>query len=356
VAASTASSCIETLFNGDNPLMKTTLVALLALAAAGSTLAQSNVTVFGVIDLNVTVAKAGGQRVTSLAPNGVSPSRLGFRGSEDLGGGLTAGFWMETQVAADTGTQAGNGFWSRRSTVSITSRTLGELRLGRDYTPTFWNHTQFSPFTTNGVGGSVNLVKGWPNGLGAARTAGRTSNSVGYLLPRDLGGLYGQAIVSAGEGADGNKMHGARLGYAEGPVNVAVAYASTDANGGKYKAWAVGGTYDFGVLQLFGNYFEHKLLAQKQRVVLLGVAVPLAGGHVRASFIDADQSGRGVEGDDARQWALGYTYALSKRTLLYTAYAQIRNKGNAAFDTADQPSGVAGMRSSGVQAGVNHVF
>ena len=66
------------------------------------------------------------------------PSRWGIRGTEDLGGGLYAGFWLESAVLPDTGA-AQAAFWGRRSTVSLGSKDYGELRLGRDYTPTFWN-------------------------------------------------------------------------------------------------------------------------------------------------------------------------------------------------------------------------
>lgn len=80
-----------------------------------------------------------------------------------------------------------------------------------------------------------------------------------------------------------------------------------------------------------------------------------AAGHVKASLARSNRSGPGVDADDARQVAVGYTYALSKRTTLYGAYSRITNYGNAAYVTADSsPAGVPGAEAFGVQMGINH--
>jgi predicted porin len=162
--------------------MKKSVLALAVLGAfAGAASAQSSVTLFGVVDLNVMTVD-NGDRTYSMGTDGMSSSRLGFRGVEDLGGGLKASFWLEAGVAPDTGRNAGtwgNGdlplagttaregnqlFFNRRSTVSL-SNQWGELRLGRDYTATFWNWTVFDPFGTNGVGAASNLaLSGDPSG------------------------------------------------------------------------------------------------------------------------------------------------------------------------------------------------
>ena len=122
-------------------------IALVALAAfAGGACAQSSVTVFGVVDLNVRYVK-NDAATWQLGQDGMAGSRLGFRGSEDLGGGLKASFWLEGQLGPDTGrgnnsfgngATAGDFAFLRRSTVSL-SNQWGELRLGRDYTPTTWS-------------------------------------------------------------------------------------------------------------------------------------------------------------------------------------------------------------------------
>src|SRR3954469_341614 len=141
--------------------MKKSLIALAALAAAGAASAQSSVTLFGIVDVNyahysveggTTTAgvATGSQHVNVLTNSGYNSARLGFRGTEDLGGGLSASFWLEGALSPDDGNAAGLQF-RRRSTVSLAGN-WGEIRLGRDYVPTFWNLTVFDPFGTNGVG------------------------------------------------------------------------------------------------------------------------------------------------------------------------------------------------------------
>jgi predicted porin len=339
-------------------------IAACGLASAGGALAQSNVvSMFGTVDLNVTYSKAGGQSNTAMDQGGnIFPSRLGFRGIEDLGGGLNAGFWLEAALLPDTGEQQGVMF-HRRSTVSLSDRKWGEVRLGRDYTPTFWNVSQFSPFGTVGVAGSANLVEGWPFGLGGARSLARANNSVGYFLPRDFGGFYGQAMYAFPEGQDGMRYTGARLGYAKGPLDIATAVGRTPlpAEAAElkrtYRSVTWGGTYDFSVAKLFANYHRHWAEQDKQAHTMLGVTVPVGVGVIKASVVRANRSGPGVDGDDATQWSAGYVHWLSKRTALYGTYSSIRNQGNAAYVTTDSsPVGVPGTTSSGLQVGVSHNF
>ncbi len=254
--------------------MKKSLVALAALAVAGVASAQSSVTLFGVVDASVSyyqtnskfVGFAGTPVLNAigtgdlkqsqwvLANGAYNSSRLGFRGSEDLGGGLAASFWLESPMTNDDGV-TGVSTFARRSTVSL-SGGFGELRLGRDYTPTFWNDTVFDPFGTNGVGTSLifkmnagprTLVVG-PGGVSIDRGLFgnanyiRTSNSVGYFLPPNLGGFYGQIMYGFPEsikytpGATtpnvlnsqytGQEI-GGRFGYAIGGLDVAAAYGES---------------------------------------------------------------------------------------------------------------------------------
>ena len=120
-----------------------------------------------------------------MTNSGYNSSRLGFRGTEDLGGGMAASFWLEGQIDTDSGNGRSGGAldFQRRSTVSLSGRSWGELRIGRDYTPQFWNLTVFDPFGTNGVGTTQTL-----NSIITGPTAVRASNSIGYLLPAKLGG------------------------------------------------------------------------------------------------------------------------------------------------------------------------
>jgi len=138
--------------------MKKSLLALAALGAfAGAASAQSSVTLFGVVDQSVNYIKNGSTKTTTLQSNQLNSNRLGFKGTEDMGGGLKAGFWLEAGMANENGLMGGgNGLTStnaptyaatgangasifnRRSTVSLFG-AFGEIRLGRDYDPSFWN-------------------------------------------------------------------------------------------------------------------------------------------------------------------------------------------------------------------------
>jgi predicted porin len=278
-----------------------------------------------------------------------------LRGSEDLGGGLAASFWLESALLPDTGAIAG-AFFGRRSTLSLSSASWGELRLGRDYVPTLWNISAFTPLGTVGVGGAANIIFGWPNGHANAKTAVRASNSIGYHLPRTASGLYGQAMHAWGEGVDGTRYTGARIGWAAGPVDVAAAYGVTPAQGARYRTWTVGGTWLMEPVKLFANYHRHARLDDAQANITLGLSIGLGGGQLLASVARSDRKGPAVSADDARQVALGYVHPLSRRTDLYGTYAAIRNEGKASFATAGTPAGVAGQSARGIQFGVTHRF
>lgn len=339
--------------------LRAAIVALsCATAPAVWAQAASSVQVFGTLDLNVSYTRTGGQSITGMEQGGnIFPSRLGFRGTEDLGSGLSAGFWIESDVLPDIGGVRG-AMWQRRSTVSLVSSTLGEIRLGRDYSPTFWNLSQFSPMGTVGASGSALLVEAWPFGVGGARTLVRSNNSVGYFLPRNLGGVYGQAMVALSEGATGAKYTGARVGYASGPVDVALAYGRTPVGSSDTTFSTIGGTYDFRVAKVFANYFLQKATGDEQAHLMLGVSVPVGVGTIKLSMARADRSGPGdLDGRDADQVGAMYVHQLSKRTAVYGTISRLKNKGQAAYIlTEATPPVAAGASVSALQIGLSHNF
>src|ERR1700712_5626093 len=113
-------------------MKKYLLIVPLATATCAPALSQSYVTIYGTIDVAVSRISATGAGHKSGVTSGTSfPSRLGFLGSEDLGGGLAASFVLEGSLTVDDGNAAGFRF-DRRATLSLTSSTFGEIRLGRD--------------------------------------------------------------------------------------------------------------------------------------------------------------------------------------------------------------------------------
>jgi predicted porin len=370
--------------------MKKSLLALAALTAfAGAASAQSSVTLFGILDVNakrVTNETAAGSRsLASLSQDGIASSRLGFRGVEDIGGGVRAGFWLEAGLNPDTGGQggaagsAGTTTYNRRSTVSLMGG-FGEIRLGRDYTPDFWNHTVYDPFGTNGVGNSTNTFNtlfGIPatppatNPIGSAAdyanvagTLVRTNNSIGYFLPA-LGGVFGQVQVSAGEGGIGNKHTGGRIGYAGGPVSIAVAFGRTDIAGPpnvEYSRVNIGGSYNLGFMTLMAQFNRAEQdggLRDKREVdhYLVGAVVPFGASSLKFSYVNSDGSGGAFNTFDASQIAVGYQYDLSKRTAIYANFARISNDGSANYTIGGGVAGqIAGKDSTGIEFGVRHTF
>ena len=354
--------------------MKKSLLALAVLGAfAGAASAQSTVTLFGIVDVNARYVKTGDTKVKSLGTDGINSSRLGFRGVEDLGGGLKAGFHLEAGINPDVGT-TNSKFFNRRSTVSLLGN-FGEVRLGRDYTPSFWNLTVFDPFGTNGVGSFLNIFQSGnittPLNAGAT-TLIRADNTIGYFLPSGIGGIYGQAQVAAGEGVPGNKYAGGRIGYAAGPIDVAAAYGQTQVDlpaDHKFKMFDIGGSYDLGVAKIMAQYADMKTdgianvnVDVAARNWLLGTVVPLGQGEIHAAY--SQTKGRdAIDGAKARQVAVGYVYNLSKRTALYGTYSDLKNEGTTfipTFVVATPPSAsaltAANPKSRGAEVGLRHSF
>ncbi len=354
--------------------MKKSLIALAVLATAGVASAQSSVTLFGIVDATLAVGNgsgAGSSDKTQLTNSGYNSSRLGFRGTEDLGGGMSASFWLEATVNNDNGTggatntnnqatggSAGNGMtFNRRSTVSLAGG-WGEVRLGRDYSPQFWNLTVFDPFGTNGVGTTQTLR----SSLGGAVNV-RASNSMGYFLPRNLGGFYGQVQYYLGEnnqtGAateDDGKGAGLRLGYAAGPVNVALAFSSTNYATGDIKTTNIGGQYDFGVAKVMAHYNRDRVSAPAsvtQTGYLIGGLIPMGAGEIRLAY--SRSKNNAAVSARTNKYAIGYVHNLSKRTALYTTFARVSNSGGAA-QALNGAVTAANAKSTGYDFGVRHSF
>ncbi|MCG8990069.1 porin [Delftia acidovorans] len=341
-------------------------LGLLCLAGAAAAQAPTSVTLFGVMDAGVSrysvrseswdagPARSARHSTWALSPSGNLASRIGIRASEDLGGGLMAGLWLEAPVANDTGGGALN--FGRRATISLSGR-LGELRMGRDHTPSFLNDWAFDPFTVNGVGtnliavvnSNLAIARALATGglLGGGLSAGtdtylRAGNSIGYFLPPGLGGVYGQAMYAFPENSSKRGRYaGARIGWAMGAADVALGYGentlgTSGAGAEKIRSLNLGGSYDFGPVKLFGEWSGVRnerrdagtLAAINDRYLgaLAGVNIPVGQGALRASYARVQfRNGQGLaDGDSSvNKLALGYVRPLSKRTALYATVSRI---------------------------------
>jgi len=385
--------------------MKKSLIALATLAATTGAFAQSSVTVWGVVDAAVSRGTSDKDSVTRLVGSGISSSQLGFRGTEDLGGGLSASFWLEAGLGNDSGSGAGtntnnqaNGAaftdksiatggtaqtyaangnqglsFNRRSTVSLAG-SFGEIRLGRDYTPQFWNWTVYDPFATNGVGTNramlSSITLGGSTG-GLSGTAVRASNSVSYLYNHGNNALAttgGQGLHAAvqtyfGENPssflnpDDGSGSGIRVGYNAGPLSAAVAYGQTKFAAGNMTMTNFAASYDLTVAKLFGQITKDELGVNKGDGMLLGVTAPMGDGLVRASYstYKNGSSNTALANAESKQVAIGYVHNLSKRTRAYVTYANVNNAGGASAALGGA-TGVANKASSGFDIGMTHAF
>lgn len=344
--------------------MKTKLLATMVLAALTSAAsAQSTLTIGGVLDeglMHEIGNKADGP-VNSLTSGIYYGSRLFFKGVEDLGGGMSAGFWLENGLLADTGmADQGGTLWGRQAYVMLKSG-FGTVRLGRQYVPIHSANIAIDPFEYAVVGGYLGLVGLSGNG------GSRANNAVKYISPK-LGGVTAEVLYGFGEAAGDNaqgRQFGFNVGYAEGPLTVSLAHH--DSNNGSATApvakinstrnTALGGTYDFGVAKVAAIYQKNKDdLNLDTRDWLLGVSIPFGANKVLASY--AVQTDNVFSNADTKRLSLGYVYALSKRTNFYAMASRTANERNARVGLAPIASGgsPSGTNYSAYAIGVRHFF
>ena len=363
---------------------------LIALAVAGlvsaPVFAQSNVSIYGVADAYMGFGSHGDNDFAGVDQGGLSGSRIGFRGTEDLGNGLKAVFTLEQGISIDTGT--GMGSQSRQSFVGLAG-AFGVVTLGRQYAPG-WDF-QYDAFAGSIVSPQYLLSSGVDSSISPAGTT-RWDNSVAYNGM--FSGLKVRAIYSMAAGEDtagasagtvtttpphvGNwadpsddDAMGLGLEYANGPLKVGAVYqmlqtASNAAAADDQTEWLLGGSYDFGAATLALSYQDAESLGRMKgedaKLWQLGVIVPVgAAGNVHLGYgeVKADNV-VGSNSAKSKSYSLAYTHALSKRTTAYTGYNRTDNDtGLALGPIADLDK--TGLRNGGENSdlfvvGVRHTF
>jgi predicted porin len=342
---------------------------------------QTALTIYGLVDAGI-VRESGGingstTKLTSGVQNG---SRLGFKGTEDLGGGLTAKFVLESGFNIDTGAsgQGGQGqttgrLFGRQAYVGL-GGNWGNVTLGRQYTPHYLAIADIDPFGVGLAGNALNLI---PSIL-------RTDNTIKYTTPT-WSGFVADVSYTLGEQPGNNtagRQYGAAIGYANGPLVVKLAHQRANgpaagqadtsgfpapiAAGDRSRNTFLGAKWDFGVAAASVAFNTNKggtlpgtTGTIDSRDWLLGVSVPYGTSTFLASYIRKND--RTANNTDANQWALGYTFAMSKRTNFYASWARISNDrdltyrvGNATdtgFATAPTATG-----DKAFNVGVRHLF
>jgi GBP family porin len=322
---------------------------------------------------------------TNISSGIGSASRIGFRGSEDLGQGWSANFVLETGARVDTGQADVTGsIFNRQAYVGLRNDALGALSVGRQYTPYYLAlSTVGDPFGAGYAGAAKNLFP-----AGGSNT--RTSNTLYYASPK-LAGFTAELDYAFGEQQGSNKAGrqiGAALGYSAGRLNARLAHSHRNndltAAAGALQTPPVGAAerdighntllaanYDFGVAKAYAAFGINKgtnssplpntsnpfggvppTASTDSRDLLIGAAIPWGANTLMASYIDKND--RTGFDQDARQWALGLSHALSRRTSLYTAYAKINNRRGAGYTVGNNTD--VGSGDSAVNLGLRHAF
>ena len=349
--------------------MKKSLIALAVLAVSGVASAQSSVTLYGIVDVWVGGQKNPGEaRQTKIDSGGVSSNRFGFKGSEDLGGGLKANFLLEQGFNTDNGSQAVAGqMFSRQSYVGLSSG-LGEVRLGKTFSPFDDISGATTPGFDSALSPSVNVWKS--TGYNA-----NPANTVYYASP-SMGGFSGAVSYSLGEnknvpvvGVSAGKIISLNAKYEGGPIYAGVAYQTEKASGADEAAkfTRVNGSYDLGVVKLLAGY-GHVTNGVLIAAVTATATPPVTGvtgvnGKTTEWQVGADfpvSSALTLSGGVAqsKSTAAGYnetkrtgyglaaSYSLSKRTSLYGGVQASKQK----------QAGAADLKGDLYAVGVRHTF
>lgn len=323
------------------------------LLAASATHAQTQVTVYGIAAvevLNVTHVNTGTLTAPVLGTDRridnskVTNSRLGFRGTEDLGGGLSALFGFESAIGIDTGTQANTKFWNRGSFVGLKDNRFGTLTLGRQ-----WN-LEDGVMSRYFIGGGYTVFQFSEFGF----ISDLVDNAAKYVSPT-MGGFTLQALAAPGEGTTGRTVELAAT-QVIGPFDAGVTYRlAKNAAGREDTQWAVGLSYQLGPVRVHGGYADsdpQALGMPKARAWDLGLvwdAMPAV--TVTADYVKRDQRGTDNDSDFVRLQGI---YALSKRTALFANLVSLHNDG-----TASQKfygNGAPGVTQNVTSLGLRHAF
>lgn len=336
---------------------------LLAAAAIQPVLAQSNVTIYGVIDMFIGRTNGGGDITALDGRGGLSGSRLGFRGSEDLGKGLKALWAYELSISPDTGTGAVS---SRQSWLGLQGN-WGTASGGFQYAPGYLVAPRFDPLEGSGliapraplaVAGDYTISSG---------SRARWSNSVRYESP-DFNGLVLQGIFANHNDEDsarpsGDDRWGLGATFKRGPLDLGLVYHNVGAGIGvrDSKEAYVAASYDFRVVRVMGTWQKKEAAGSTSadsKLYSIGFVLPVTGATaIEGGFARLDRRGGDADGNSA---TVGAIHHLSKRTSLYAAYNRLHYDDGAVAAPLSragiQTAVDAGETAHTLLAGIRHKF
>lgn len=347
---------------GDAKMKKSLVVLALAGAVASAAHAQSAPEIYGIVDMGF-VAERGGPAgsISKLTSGTQSGTRLGLKGTEDLGNNVKALFVLETGIAADAGgfNQGGLAF-GRQSFLGVQS-DLGTVTFGRQYAPIFNTMMIADPFAAGMAGAAQNLMP----------TGGiRINNAIKYTSPIVFGGFSTEIAYGFGETPDSTSKGqevSAAVNYSVDNLKVALAYndwsvrtvtpapppsTATVTTFPKRKDWFLAANYDLQIAKIFAGVTDFDIAGIKGNDYLIGAQIPVDKHSFIVSYITKDV--RNTANRDANQIALGYTYSLSKRTNLYAAWGRIDNDSASTLTVGNNSE--TGSGDKAFNLGLRHMF
>jgi predicted porin len=335
-------------------MKRSLFLAAVATLAGTSALAQSSVTIYGRLNETVERQKDGDTSITALQNNA---SRIGFKGTEDLGGGLKASFLIEHGFNADTGAASG-AFWGRESWVALEGG-FGRVRLGNmGPTAAYFATADYISMHNHDTGTSSDAFYLYP---------GDVRNTIAYNSP-SFGGVTFDAQVGLAENTNTRKTIVLAANYVGGPLHLGASYVQAPTGAfappadDKHTEYGLRALYEMGPFTVGAYFISNKLEnglggeAKRKSYRLSGMYTMGASEfHVNYGAAGATESAGATVVDKASQFTLGYNYNLSKRTKVYGFYTQVDNKGDNVTGGVYYVS-TPGTKFSSLAAGVRHNF
>jgi predicted porin len=344
-----------------NSLAQAALPVLLAAGCAGLH-AQSFVSISGAVDVGVSYIKTDSKHVWKLASGSIAASSLTFQGREDLGGGYDATFLLRSLFVSGTGALSGTKYWGSESKVGL-GTPYGRVEAGRLFDPTHQVLVFKAPSQSN-FAGAFNLGIGgyspyWDNSI---RYTSPTMRGARFEIQHSLAILNDEPVSPSKNGV----ASAVALHYAAGPLNISGVVEETRTDNrptpatvdAKARRTILMGTYDIGPVKTHWGYFDEKHSGigapPEFGLTILG----LSGNPAPAWKLSAEVGRKKFEGSAGKVdfVGLGAFYTLSKRTILYSEVALIRNSGIAKQAVYRGIPVAPGENTSGYTVGVRHSF
>jgi predicted porin len=359
--------------------MQKKLIALaVASLVSAPVFAQSQVSVYGVIDQAIDSGNYGAGTVTRLTGSGYTTERLGFKGSEDMGNGMKANFILELGQRTDTGmldAGATGQLFQRAASVGL-SGSWGQVNFGRQYTPIFSIQAANDIFRVAGIGTNYSLTNIGQTRANnsirydSANMSGFTAAVMYALGDTNTASVYQESTLAP---KDQGRHTGLNVRYANGPLALGLGWSSekqkavvAPATPLTTKSSFLIGSYNFKVVAINAGWGQTNNDANPKTVDgtvwTLGASMPVFGKDT-VKFHYNNSHNKLASNTDAKLIALGYVHPMSKRTTLYGTWAKMTNESGRATTLFGAPAitdttGAAnlGYDPSSIQIGISHNF